>query len=74
MPSPTDYRSYHIVLGIPVYFLDTMEYFPVEVQLRTIAMDFWASMEHRVCYKKQPRKPGAAGTGFLPLCQDTEGD
>ncbi|MBS7141725.1 MAG: (p)ppGpp synthetase, partial [Clostridiales bacterium] len=31
------------------------EYFPVEVQLRTMAMDFWASMEHRVCYKKQPR-------------------
>ena len=52
---PNGYRSYHIVLGIPVYFLDTMEYFPVEVQLRTMAMDFWASMEHRVCYKKQPR-------------------
>ena len=31
-----------------------MEYFPVEVQLRTMAMDFWASMEHRVCYKKNP--------------------
>ena len=52
---PNGYRSYHIVLGIPVYFLDAMEYFPVEVQLRTMAMDFWASMEHRVCYKKQPR-------------------
>ena len=38
----------------PVYCLDTMEYFPVEVQFRTMAMDFWASMEHRVCYKKQP--------------------
>ena len=55
-------------------FLDTMEYFPVEVQLRTMAMDFWASMEHRVCYKKQAQKPGAVGTGFLPLCQDTGGD
>lgn len=51
-PKPNGYRSYHIVLGIPVYCLDTMEYFPVEVQLRTMAMDFWASMEHRVCYKK----------------------
>lgn len=37
-----------------MYCLDTMEYFPVEVQFRTMAMDFWASMEHRVCYKKQP--------------------
>ena len=53
-PKPNGYRSYHIVLGIPVYCLATMEYFPVEVQLRTMAMDFWASMEHRVCYKKNP--------------------
>ena len=53
-PKPNGYRSYHIVLGIPVYCLDTMEYFPVEVQFRTMAMDFWASMEHRVCYKKNP--------------------
>lgn len=53
-PKPNGYRSFHLVLGIPVYCLDTMEYFPVEVQLRTMAMDFWASMEHRVCYKKQP--------------------
>ena len=49
---PNGYRSYHIVLGIPVYFLDTMEYFPVEVQLRTIAMNFWASTEHQLRYKK----------------------
>lgn len=53
-PKPNGYRSYHVVLGVPVYCLDAMEYFPVEVQLRTMAMDFWASMEHRVCYKKQP--------------------
>lgn len=53
-PKPNGYRSYHLVLGVPVYCLDTMEYFPVEIQLRTMAMDFWANMEHRVCYKKQP--------------------
>ena len=47
-PKENGYRSYHIVLGIPVYCMDAMEYFPVEVQLRTMAMDFWASMEHRV--------------------------
>ena len=50
---PNGYRSYHIVLGIPVYFLDTMEYFPVEIQFRTMSMDFWASMEHRISYKKE---------------------
>lgn len=53
-PKKNGYRSYHLVLGVPVYCIDAMEYFPVEVQFRTMAMDFWASMEHRVCYKKQP--------------------
>ena len=52
-PKPNGYRSCHILMGIPVCCLDTMEYFPVEVQFRTMAMDFWASMEHRVCYKKK---------------------
>ena len=48
------YRSYHLVLGVPVYSLDGMEYYPVEIQFRTISMDFWAAMEHRICYKSQP--------------------
>ena len=52
-PKPNGYRSYHIILGIPVYCLDGMEYFPVEIQFRTMAMDFWASMEHRINYKKE---------------------
>jgi len=51
-PKPNGYRSYHIVLGVPVYCMDGMEYFPVEIQLRTISMDFWASMEHRIVYKQ----------------------
>lgn len=53
-PKPNGYRSYHIVVGMPVYCLDTMEYFPVEVQFRTMSMDFWANMDHRICYKKSP--------------------
>lgn len=51
-PKPNGYRSYHMVVGVPVYYLDVMEYFPVEIQFRTISMDFWASMEHRINYKK----------------------
>lgn len=58
-PKPNGYRSYHIILGIPVYCLDGMEYFPVEIQLRTMSMDFWATMEHRICYKKQVTDPEA---------------
>ena len=52
-PKPSGYRSYHIVFGVPVHCLDAMEYYPVEIQFRTLSMDFWASMEHRICYKKE---------------------
>jgi len=58
-PKPNGYRSYHIVFGVPVYHTDGMEYYPVEMQFRTMSMDFWASMEHRICYKKMPRQPVA---------------
>ncbi len=51
-PKPNGYRSYHIILGVTVYNTTGKEYYPVEIQIRTLAMDFWASMEHQLCYKK----------------------
>lgn len=51
-PKQNGYRSYHIVLGVPVYYVNGKEYFPVEIQFRTMTMDLWASMEHQMCYKK----------------------
>ncbi len=51
-PKESGYRSFHIVFGVPIHCLDAMEYYPVEIQFRTLSMDFWASMEHRICYKK----------------------
>lgn len=50
-PKPNGYRSLHAIVRIPVYFLDKKELIPVEVQLRTVAMDFWASLEHDLKYK-----------------------
>ena len=50
-PKSTGYRSYHLIIEVPVYLTDTTEYLPVEVQIRTQAMDFWASLEHKVRYK-----------------------
>ena len=50
-PKNNGYRSYHMVLGVPIYTLEETQYFPVEVQIRTISMVLWASMEHRICYK-----------------------
>ena len=54
-PKENGYRSYHIIIGMPVYHTDGMEYYPVEIQLRTMTMDLWASMEHRICYKKKKK-------------------
>ena len=51
-PKLNGYRSLHVIVRIPVYFLDKKELIPVEVQLRTIAMDFWASLDHQLKYKK----------------------
>ena len=50
-PKPNGYRSYHLVLSVPVFLSDHKELVRVEVQLRTIAMDFWASLEHDIRYK-----------------------
>ena len=51
-PKPNGYRSLHMVLEVPVFFSDKIEPLRVEVQIRTIAMDFWASLEHKLYYKK----------------------
>jgi len=51
-PKPNGYRSYHMIIEIPVFFAKRKQYMRVEVQLRTIAMDFWASLEHKMKYKK----------------------
>lgn len=50
-PKPNGYRSLHLVVRVPVYFVDGVEKMPVEVQIRTMAMDFWASLEHKLRYK-----------------------
>lgn len=55
-PKSNGYRSFHIVFGVPVYHTDGMEYYPVEIQLRTMSMDLWASMEHRICYKGEEKE------------------
>ena len=48
-PKPNGYRTYHLILGVSLH--TEGQYFPVEVQIRTLAMDFWASMEHQLVYK-----------------------
>lgn len=50
-PKPNGYRSLHVIVKVPIYFLDRKQYVPVEIQFRTVAMDFWASLEHTLKYK-----------------------
>lgn len=51
-PKPNGYRSLHLILDIPIFLSDEKKHMRVEVQFRTIAMDFWASLEHKLKYKK----------------------
>ena len=51
-PKPNGYRSLHLTIRLPVFFAEKEIHVPVEIQLRTIAMDFWASLEHKMRYKK----------------------
>lgn len=51
-PKKNGYRSYHMVVEVPVFFSNATKAVRVEVQIRTIAMDFWASLEHKLYYKK----------------------
>ena len=54
-PKPNGYRSLHMILEIPIYLMQEKKYMKVELQFRTIAMDFWASVEHKMKYKKEIR-------------------
>ena len=52
-PKPNGYRSLHLIIKVPVYFTNQVRMMNVEVQIRTIAMDFWATLEHQLKYQKQ---------------------
>ncbi len=52
-PKPNGYRSYHMIVEVPVFFSDSKTPMKVEIQIRTIAMDFWASQEHDLKYKNE---------------------
>ncbi len=59
-PKPNGYRSLHLIITVPVFLSESKKEVKVEVQIRTIAMDFWASLEHQLKYKKD-----VAGEGEL---------
>ena len=69
-PKPNGYRSLHLIATVPVFFADRKLDVKVEVQIRTIAMDFWASLEHQMKYKQEiPDQVAIAEE--LRLCAET---
>ena len=56
-PKANGYRSLHLIVEVPVFLSQHVEQVPVEVQIRTIAMDFWASVEHKLSYKYRSAMP-----------------
>ena len=69
-PKVNGYRSYHMIIEVPVFFSDRRENMRVEVQIRTIAMDFWASLDHKLKYKKNVKNPELIAAE-LKKCADT---
>jgi putative GTP pyrophosphokinase len=58
-PKPNGYQSLHLIIEVPVFMSDRVESVRVEIQIRTVAMDFWASVEHKIYYKYDGEVPAA---------------
>ena len=56
-PKPSGYRSLHLIVEVAVYLSRGIVHVPAEIQIRTIAMDYWATLEHRLKYKNEGRVP-----------------
>ncbi len=56
-PKGNGYRSLHLVVSVPIFLAEETKVIPVEIQIRTIGMDFWASLEHQIKYKKEIDNP-----------------
>ena len=69
-PKPNGYRSLHLILDVPIFLSSEKKYIKAEVQFRTIAMDFWASLEHKLKYKKHVDNTDEI-VGQLRACADS---
>ena len=68
-PKDSGYKSYHMIVAVPVFLSDSVVETKVEIQIRTIAMDFWASLEHKIYYKLEGHAPEYISKG-LKECSD----
>ena len=56
-PKESGYKSYHMLVSVPIFLSDSVVDTKVEIQIRTLAMDFWASLEHKIAYKFEGKAP-----------------
>lgn len=74
-PKPNGYRSLHLIVEVPIFLAEEKRWMKVEVQLRTIAMNFWASLEHQMRYKKDlPEDVSEALANELLDCANVSAD
>lgn len=64
-PKPSGYKSYHMLVTVPVFLSDRTVEVKVEIQIRTVAMDFWASLEHKINYKFEGNAPEHVKTQLI---------
>jgi putative GTP pyrophosphokinase len=64
-PKPNGYKSLHLLVAVPVFMSDRVQPVTVEIQIRTIAMDFWASLEHKIYYKYGGKDGGGVPAELL---------
>ncbi len=67
-PKKNGYRSFHMIVRVPVYFMNKKQMVPVELQIRTLAMDLWASLEHDIKYKSLYQETNVDFTRELKEC------
>ena len=69
-PKKNGYRSYHLIVAIPIFLSSEKQIIPVEIQMRTIAMDFWASLEHKLRYKTTASVSDSTRSRLTNIAQD----
>ena len=64
-PKESGYKSYHMLVSVPIFLSDSVVDAKVEIQIRTVAMDFWASLEHKIYYKFEGHAPEHIGQELI---------
>ena len=71
-PKSSGYSSYHMIVLVPIYLEGYVEYLSAEIQIRTVAMDFWASLDHKMRYKFPERIPDELQQELMNYAEDIQ--